>query len=133
MLPLVNGMTVTMYKSPPGDDVNFTWAFQGTLPPNAYKFCFYINQYPTFNCQVTSVAHMDYVLDGTNTREQALGALSEGFRMAGLTPKLILLDVTKGYMDKIDSYFSNYIRVMTPYESTNETKMCLYMVKMPPF
>lgn len=124
-----DGLTVTIHKSPP-DDL-YTWAFIGKIRGNAYSFRFYIDQYPTYNCQVTSVGHMDYIFDGTDTRTQALGALCEGYRLAGIKPKLILMDVAKEYMGKMDMFFANHIVMKNPYESTNDTKMCLYMVTMP--
>jgi hypothetical protein len=129
MMPLVDGITVVISKSPPGDDVNFTWALQGKL--RTYNFHFYLDQYPTFNCQMSSIGHMDYILSGTENRAQALGALSEGYRLAGLKPKIILIDIDNAYMDKMDSYFANHILMKNPYESTSGSKMCLYMVYMP--
>lgn len=132
-MPLVAGMTVTVKHKPPSSDgISYTWLFQAKFSPGPYDLNFYINQYPTCNCQLTSISHMDNVLSGTTTRAQALGALSEGYRLMGIKPKLILLDVdNRAYATKVDDYFAGHVTMKNPYESTNGSKMCLYMVQIP--
>jgi hypothetical protein len=105
------------------------------IKSKTYSWTIYITKWPTGNCQLTSVAYMNFMLDKTQSNKEDVHAiLRECYRLcngnpaAPFTPKLIMIDVKKEYIERVESCFE--VVMKNPYVSTNGSNMCLFMVKV---
>lgn len=93
-----------------------------------YTFDVVINKSPTGNCQLTSLAYVNYLLHNTqNNANEIKAILTECFKMAKHTCKLALVDVNEQYIPGVESCFN--VMTKQPYTSTNGSKMCHFLVK----
>ncbi len=87
----VNGWDVTLVKN---SDVCF---FQ--VREILYSFSFSITKAPTSNCQVSSIGHMDYLLQNAfsrNGKEDVHAIIKEAYKLIGVENILqIIIDVNE--------------------------------------
>jgi hypothetical protein len=93
-----------------------------------YTFDVMINKSPTGNCQLTSLAYVNYLLTNTqNNANDVKAILTECFKMAKHACKLALVDVNEQYIPGVESCFN--VMTKQPYVSTNGSKMCHFLIK----
>lgn len=94
-----------------------------------YTFDLMINKSPTGNCQLTSVAYVNYLLTNTGNNAQDVKAiLTECYKLIGMACKLAFVDVNEQYVGGVESCFN--VVTKQPYVSTNGSKMCHFVVKL---
>lgn len=87
-------------------------------------FC-YITSAPTGNCQWGSVCYANNILNQSNARE-----IFKKINDHCVGKPMLLLDVNRSYSPYVEKIFTEKdIVVKTPYDSTNSSKMVLYLVK----
>jgi hypothetical protein len=118
----------------------------------AYQFNLYLNKSPTQNCQLSCIGMMANLLAAATSRDEIHTVLREVFRLVGHTPLLVFCDVRSQWMAKMDEWFGpvaavaacvtskpptlakparpTQIVARTPYCSTNDSQMCMYLVKI---
>lgn len=101
------------------------------FPPgrsSPYGFDLMLNKSPTGNCQLVSLAYVNYLLTNTqNNTNDVKAILMECFRLSAHAGKLALVDVNEQYIAGVESCFN--VLTKQPYLSTNGSKMCHFIVK----
>lgn len=97
--------------------------------PQSYTFNISVTKWPTGNCQLSSIAYMNQMLTHTSNKEDALAIIMECYRLIGLTPLLIIIDVNIKYAPTIEQYFDKIVH-KHPYTSTNNSSMCLFIINL---
>lgn len=88
----------------------------------------YVAALPTTNCQFFSIGEFRVVLREKDKQKQ-LQILVDCYK-AGLKKKMVLLDVEEYWIGDLEKLFpSSDIVIKQPYISTNNSRMCLYLVK----
>jgi hypothetical protein len=100
-----------------------------------YNINIFLSKSPTQNCQLTSIGLVNhllgYIIGETGARRSDIqAAVRECYKLIGFTPLMILMDVQAVHITDVESCFN--VVVKQPYDNTNGSKMCLFLVKLDP-
>ncbi len=119
---------------------NFSDIFRGASVSESYifevvdpitSFCFCITKAPTGNCQLSSIGHLDYILTFSQARkgkEDVYGIIKEAYGLIKQDSLQIIVDVKNKWTSTVEQLFD--VVSKQPYESTNESLMNLYIIKL---
>ncbi len=102
---------------------------------NNYSFIFTVTRAPTNNCQVSSIGAMNYILSYTKSKsektykEDTLAIIKEAYSLIKQELLQIIIDVQDKWIKTVEECF--VVMCKQPYTSTNGSKMCLFLVKIP--
>jgi hypothetical protein len=124
----VNGWKVSVAVS---DMLNF-YATKFLYVKGAYSSNTWLFRYPTMNCQLTTICSMENFLNFVKDDNDVIPILQAFYELGKWQNKITLIDVKKTVWDRVDKIFEKYVFKKLPYDSTNGSAMCLYLLKLPP-
>ncbi len=89
---------------------------------DGYSVTMLLTRYPTGNCQLSSIGYLNCLLTRKWTKEVNVACIKECYRLLGMDPKLILVDVNKSLIPDVEKLFSTVV-AKNPYTSTNGSEM----------
>ena len=99
--------------------------FKLTIHP--YQSIFKIHQQPTCNCQLSAIGNAYAIFNNWNAK-YSLEILLEAYKIIDFHPKLVIIDIFQSLCPKVEQ--SCTVHSKTPYDNSNGTKMCLYIVEL---
>lgn len=76
------------------------------------------------NCQMFSIIYFNMILYFENVLDILLVIKKYADK------KLMIIDVNKCHCETIDKLFEGYITLKSPYESSNRSNMCIYIIQI---
>jgi hypothetical protein len=113
----------------------YTHIFKAQISASAYEFQFNMSPGPTGNCQLTSIAYMNYVLcncRGEKQRENVRTMLREAYALAKRQPRMVFFDLEYSFYNEFKNcFYETEIINEKRYESTNGSSMVMFLLKFP--
>lgn len=126
----VQGYDVSISNKLGTNGEHTTFSVNGTEGGTPYKFQVTITRWPTGNCQVSAFGYMNNLLTHTKkNKDHVLAVMKECFRLLDHSPRLIMVDVQERYIGDVEGILE--IIHKHAYTSTNSSKMCMFLAKMP--
>lgn len=97
-------------------------------PPSVNGFHFGITKWPTGNCQLSSISYLYSFFLNNVKKEDVVEIIKHCYARIGQPMNLILVDVNNQYIPKVEECFKVVHKY--PYVSTNQSNMCLFVVKI---
>ena len=119
-------VTVTLTNKEPVHQI--MQATFGLKSRDGYTVNLIITRYPTGNCQLSSIGYLNCLFLRSWTKEVMVGAIKECYRLIGMEPKLIFVDVQKKHIEDVEKLFT--VKTKSPYISTNSSEMCAFIVSL---
>ena len=124
-MSVVNGYDIKLQSNVHKD----TLATFSIKSRSLYTFTITVCKFPTSNCQVSSFGNMNFLLEYTNKNKEDVNAIiKECYNLISYKPLLILVDVKDTFIEVVERCFE--VITKTPYISTNNSNMCLFLVKL---
>lgn len=88
---------------------------------------FYVTNYPTGNCQLSSLAYAANLFTSLQTNEQRDEVI---MKISEHSMRCILIDVKRIYEDKFEAYFKDKVITKSQYKSSNGSLMTIYIIRI---